>query len=426
MPYHLRIFLLVLGVSLLFWGCQEPQQTTPLGEETPAAPISAERDSSYIGKCYGVPAGEYRVDTVKLPSNSLLESFLRSCGVSERRVRGLGFRVDSVFRVKRFRAGRPTYFFRQNDSVVAYWVYSHTPTEYLLIDFTGSEVCARFDTLQERRDIVGAHAQITSSLWNAMRDAGASTELALRLSDLFAWTVDFFALTTGDEFFAVYEKRSVEGKEIGVGRVLTAYYVHGADTIKGYSFQQDSVLSYWDAQGNSLRRAFLKAPLSFTRISSHFSYGRMHPVLKVVRAHTGVDYAAPQGTPVMALGDGVVIAKSYDAGGGNLVKIRHNAVYTTGYLHLLRYATGLQVGRRVVQGEVIGYVGMTGCATGPHLDFRVWKSGTPINPLTLDSPSDEPIADSLRDAYKREMHLQDSTLRVLFGNVLKVNEGKRD
>jgi len=109
-----------------------------------------------------------------------------------------------------------------------------------------------------------------------------------------------------------------------------------------------------------------------------------------------------------------------------LVKIRHNGVYTTGYLHLSRYAAGLQVGKRVQQGEVIGYVGMTGYATGPHLDFRVWKNGTPVNPLTLDSPSDVPIADSLRDAYKHEMHLQDSTLRVLFDNVLKVNEGKRD
>lgn len=425
MPYHLRILLLAFGLSVLLLGCQEQQGTAPLVEETLTSP-SCEQDSAYVGKCYGVPLGDYLIDTVKLPANSFLENFLRSCGVDGESIHGLGLRVDSVFRVKRFRAGRPTYFFRQNDSSVSYWVYSHTPTEYLFVDFTGKDPNIRFDTLEVRCDVVGAHAQITSSLWNAMRDAGAPTELALRLSDLFAWTVDFFALATNDEFFAVYEKRSVEGVEIGVGRVLTAYYIHNQDTIKGYSFQQDSVLSYWDAQGNSLRRAFLKAPLSFTRISSHFSYARMHPILKVVKAHTGVDYAAPQGTPVMALGDGVVIAKAYDKGGGNLVKIRHNGVYTTGYLHLSRYAAGLQVGKRVQQGEVIGYVGMTGYATGPHLDFRVWKNGTPVNPLTLDSPSDVPIADSLRDAYKHEMHLQDSTLRVLFDNVLKVNEGKRD
>ena len=159
-----------------------------------------------------------------------------------------------------------------------------------------------------------------------------------------------------------------------------------------------------------MRKAFLKAPLKFSRISSGFSYHRKHPVHGTVRPHTAVDYAAPTGTPVMSIGDGTVISKGWGGGGGNTVKIRHNSVYTTAYLHLSRYASGLKVGDRVTQGQVIGYVGMTGTATGPHLDFRVWKNGTPINPLTMESPSAEPLP----EAYMPRL----DSLKTVFGHNL--------
>jgi len=404
-----RFLVIIISFSLFFSSCHEtttpPVVTEPEVVEKPLPP--------FVGELYGIPRGEYLIDTVVLPANSLLESFLRSQRVSESYLRGLGFRIDSVFSVKRFRAGRATYFFRRPDSSVAYWVYRHTPEEYLLLGFHADSIDVRRDTLPVSQQLSLSHAKIESSLWNAMRASGAQPDLALRLSDLFAWSVDFFGLTAGDEFITVYDKKFVADQEIGLGQIYTAYYIHGQDTLKAYRFEQDSSWSYWDVHGNSMRKAFLKAPLSFTRISSHFSYGRMHPILKVVRAHTGVDYAAPMGTPVMALGDGTVIGKGYDKGGGNFVKIRHNGVYTTGYLHLSKFAKGLQVGNRVTQSEVIGYVGMTGYATGPHLDFRVWKNGTPINPLTLDSPSDTPIKETLRTAFEQAKHKQDSILRSL-------------
>ncbi len=404
-----RFLVIIISFSLFFSSCHEtttpPVVTEPEVVEKPLPP--------FVGELYGIPRGEYLIDTVVLPANSLLESFLRSQRVSESYLRGLGFRIDSVFSVKRFRAGRATYFFRRPDSSVAYWVYRHTPEEYLLVGFHADSIDVRRDTLPVSQQLSLSHAKIESSLWNAMRASGAQPDLALRLSDLFAWSVDFFGLTAGDEFITVYDKKFVADQEIGLGQIYTAYYIHGQDTLKAYRFEQDSSWSYWDVHGNSMRKAFLKAPLSFTRISSHFSYGRMHPILKVVRAHTGVDYAAPMGTPVMALGDGTVIGKGYDKGGGNFVKIRHNGVYTTGYLHLSKFAKGLQVGNRVTQSEVIGYVGMTGYATGPHLDFRVWKNGTPINPLTLDSPSDTPIKETLHTAFEQAKHKQDSILRSL-------------
>jgi murein DD-endopeptidase MepM/ murein hydrolase activator NlpD len=150
-----------------------------------------------------------------------------------------------------------------------------------------------------------------------------------------------------------------------------------------------------------MRKAFLKAPLNFTRVSSGFSYARKHPVTRKVQPHTGVDYAAPKGTPVMTIGDGVVISAKYEGAGGNTVRIRHNSVYTTAYLHLSKYAKGLKAGQRVRQGEVIGYVGSTGRSTGPHLDFRVWKNGTPINPLKMDSPPAEPIKEANRADFEK-------------------------
>ena len=168
--------------------------------------------------------------------------------------------------------------------------------------------------------------------------------------------------------------------------------------------QGDGGNVYWDDKGESLRRAFLKAPLEFKRISSGFSYARRHPVTGQVRPHTAVDYAAPTGTPVVAIGDGTVVSAGWAGGGGNTVKIRHNSVYTTSYMHLSKYGPGIKAGVHVQQGQVIGYVGMTGTATGPHLDFRVYQNGTAINPLTLESPSAEPLPEELMPAFDSTFH----------------------
>ena len=233
-----------------------------------------------------------------------------------------------------------------------------------------------------------------------MSDAGASQLLALKLSDIYAWTIDFFSLQRGDSFKVVYEEISHDGEFIDIGDVWYAEFVHNGKRFTSVRFEDGQKSNiYWNEDGESLRKAFLKAPLSFKRISSKFTYRRKHPVYGVYRPHTGIDYAAPKGTPVMSIGDGVVISKGWSGGGGNTVKIRHNSVYTTAYLHLSRYAKGLKKGDRVKQGQVIGYVGSTGASTGPHLDFRVWKNGTPIDPLKLESPSVEPVSKENIDAF---------------------------
>lgn len=201
---------------------------------------------------------------------------------------------------------------------------------------------------------------------------------------------------------------------------------------EAHRFIQDESPNYWNEKGENLRKAFLKAPLKFSRISSGFTYSRRHPVTRIVRPHTGIDYAAPTGTPVMSIGDGVVIQKAYAGGGGNTVKIRHNSTYSSAYLHLSRYASGIKVGKRVRQGEVIGYVGSTGLSTGPHLDFRIWQNGKPINPLKMDAPPADPIKRENMEAFKlqvlRASEIADSvrSVQYLDSLVIKLGEGKSE
>ena len=245
-----------------------------------------------------------------------------------------------------------------------------------------------------------ADVTINTSLWVDMREAGVSPELIISLSDIYAWTVDFFGLQKGDRFRVLYEEKLCDGDVVAVDTVRYAVFSHNGSDLPSIMFdQKDGGNIYWNEKGESMRKAFLKAPLSYSRISSGFSYARKHPVTRKVQPHTGVDYAAPKGTPVMTIGDGVVTSVKYEGAGGNTVRIRHNSVYSTAYLHLSKYAKGLKVGQRVRQGEIIGYVGSTGRSTGPHLDFRVWKNGTPINPLKMDSPPAEPLKPESMDAF---------------------------
>jgi murein DD-endopeptidase MepM/ murein hydrolase activator NlpD len=233
-----------------------------------------------------------------------------------------------------------------------------------------------------------------------MEECGASPLLAVTMSQIFGWSVDFFGIQEGDEFRLIYEQEFVDGNQLNNFRIKAASFRTGDSTIYAMPFVQEDEELFYNADGNSLEGAFLKAPLDYYRISSHFSNSRFHPVLKRYRAHHGVDYAAPTGTPVYAIGNGKVIAKAFQAGGGgNYVKIKHNGTYVTTYMHLSRFAKGLKVGDNVKQKQVIGYVGSTGISTGPHLDFRVHENGKPINPLTIKSQPKKPISKENMEAF---------------------------
>ena len=342
-----------------------------------------------------------------IKSGQTFSGLMTSLGMSSDGAYKLYQACDSLFDVRTLRAGN-TFDAYYQDSLLQYVVYNAGKVNRVVFQcfepYSVWNAPRQVEYEQRYTDVT-----ITSSLWNDLIAHDASPDLILKLADIYAWTVDFFGLQEQDRFRVLYGQTMCEGALVSVDTVYYSVYNSGDREVQAIMLDvggEDSNI-YWNENGESLRKAFLKAPLKFTRISSGFSYNRRHPVTGQVRAHTGVDYAAPTGTPVMSIGDGTVTSIGYEGGGGNTVRIRHNSVYSTAYLHLSKYASGLKVGQHVSQGEVIGYVGMTGTATGPHLDFRVWMNGTPINPLTMESPSSDPLPeeylpalDSVRTLYR--------------------------
>jgi murein DD-endopeptidase MepM/ murein hydrolase activator NlpD len=261
-----------------------------------------------------------------------------------------------------------------------------------------------------------ARGTIRDSLYQSAIDEGVDFELALALADIFAWDIDFFVdLRHQDSYQLLYEQRFRDGNLIGNGRIIAAHFFNNGTHHQAYYYQvPGGVADYYTSDGRSLRKIFLKSPLRYSRISSGFSRRRLHPILKIYRPHLGIDYAAPAGTPVVAVGDGRVIFKGWKKGYGRFIAIRHNSHYTTTYGHLSRYASRLSKGSAVKQGHVIGYVGASGLATGAHLDYRMKKDGRFVNPLKLRFPAARPIPpDHLEPFRQRAAYLEDKIGQLL-------------
>lgn len=355
-----------------------------------------------VPKLYDIPLDSFELVEGKIRNNQTLGNLLREYNLPDGALSGLISIPRDSFDLRKIRAGNKYTLFLEKDSLktLRYFVYEHTYVDFNKICFFDSVWAenGQKEVKLVQNQIAG---KIESSLWNAMVDAGANPMLANQLSDIYAWSIDFFGLQQGDSFRVVVDEQFVDTVSIGYGKIHAAYFNHSNADFIAIPFTQGGVESYYDTEGNSLRKAFLKAPLSFRRISSGFSNSRLHPVLKIRRPHHGVDYAAPSGTPVYAIGDGKIIKASYgyNRGGGNMLKIRHNGVYSTAYLHLKGFAKGIKTGVYVKQGDLIGYVGSTGLSTGPHLDFRFYKNGKAVDPLKVKAPPVEPIHDTNKVAY---------------------------
>ena len=383
-------YLFFLGLfSLLISACNSNKQQA---SESPIEPPQVKYE-------YGLPVDSFRVVEKQVGKGEALSKILSNCGASARTIRQLANVDKQILDPRVIRQGNTYLAFYNQDSVLCHFVYCKSRIESAVLHTADSILTAelyRKEIITKRKT---TRATIESSLWNAMVATDANPQLALELSEIYAWTIDFFGLQKGDSVITVYDEQYIDSTSIGIGRIYASAFTHNGTTHYAYYFDQDNTHGYFDEQGKSLRKAFLKAPLNYKRISSTYNPHRLHPIFKTVRPHLGVDYAAPEGTPVVALGDGKVVFKGYKGGGGNTLKVKHNSTYTTGYLHLSRYEKGINEGTQVKQGQVIGYVGHTGHATGPHLDFRVWKNGNPVNPLTLESPSVNPVPSELKSAY---------------------------
>lgn len=369
---------------------------------------------------YGLPIENYIVKNDTLQPRETLADILYRLGFTAQQIYNLAQCPDSIFDVRRMRPGQPYALLCDKDSAATprYFIYEESPKSYITFDLGDNYRATRCTKPVEWRESEVA-GRVNSSLWVAMEESGASPQLAVLMSHIFGWSIDFFGIQKGDEFRLIYSQEHVEEKPLNNYRILAASFATADTIVYAIPFVQDGEELFYNNNGNSLEGAFLKAPLDFYRITSKFTNSRFHPVLKRYRAHHGVDYAAPTGTPVYAIGSGKVIAKGYQAGGGgNYVKIRHNSTYTTTYMHLSRFAKGLKVGDTVKQKEVIGYVGSTGLSTGPHLDFRVYENGKPINPLTIKSQPKKPISQENKEAFTV---VCDSLVKRLSGMALSGN-----
>ncbi len=312
----------------------------------------------------------------------------------------------NIFNVRRIRAGKKYHLYIDDDTcnTIKYFVYEKDPINFITYNFCDSIVISagkkEITIVKKTKSAV-----IKSSLYNALIENNASIELAIQLSKIFAWQIDFYHLQKGDNFKVIYEEEYVDSQMVGIGKILGAYFYNYKKEYYAIPFVQDSLFQYFDENGNSLRKEFLKTPIEFARISSRYSKRRFHPVLKKYRPHTGVDYAAPTGTPIRTVGDGKIITASYSRANGNYVKIRHNLVYTTMYLHMSRFGKGIKKGSIVKQGNVIGYVGSTGLATGSHLHFNFYINGVTVNPLKVEIPPSHPVKEELRKLYENKQKL---------------------
>lgn len=381
--------------SLLLAGCGGDRQAQASGEE----PVEQHEI------LFGVIADDYRLETDQIQSGETLGGILGRYGVTPLAIDRLDKAAAGIFPLRSIRAGHSYTLFIHEDSLhaphVDHMAYERTATEYVLFSFTGDSVCVRLGekpTVIRRRK---SSAVINSSLWGAIMQENLPYALAAELEDIYQWSVDFIDIQRGDRFTVIYDERFVDDSvSTGIGRIWGAKLEHAGREYYAIPFMQEGRIRYWDAEGGSLRKQLLKAPLKYTRISSRFSYARRHPVYKTVRPHLGVDYAAPKGTPVRAVADGVVTFCGWGGGGGNTLKIKHPGNLMTGYLHLSGFAKGIRQGSRVTQGQLIGYVGSTGTSTGPHLDYRIWKNGKPINPLTVPQEAAEPISKENRALFE--------------------------
>ena len=388
---------ITLVVLLILWLTSRPDHAAT-DEELVAAP------TEQIETLYGIETKPYEIGANTIEIGETLGSILARYGIDASRVDQIVKAAEPVFSLRSIKAGQNYTTFQRRDSLsrLDYFVYESSMTEYVVFDLSADSVRIY---KQEKEVTTSRHmrtATITSSLWNCMVDNGMSPQLAMDLSDIYAWSIDFFGIQEGDNFTVIYDEQSVDTVSIGHGMIWGARFEHNGKAYYAIPFIQDDKLSYWDENGQSLRKNLLKAPLKYSRISSRFSNSRLHPILRIRRPHHGVDYAAPSGTPVVAIGDGVVVTKGYSGGGGNTLKIKHNAgALSSGYLHLRGFAPGLRVGSRVHQGQLIGYVGMTGLATGPHLDFRIWRGGVPIDPLKIPTIPAEPVSKANKAAFNK-------------------------
>ncbi|WP_340199580.1 M23 family metallopeptidase [Ascidiimonas sp. W6] len=388
--------ILFLTTMILIIACKDEKKPEKVVVEEPKVEVEEPIE-------FGFNLNEYDVQKDTVKSGDSFGEILLGHSVGYPKIAEITDLVKDTFDVRKIRAGKTYTLLKSKDTAgqAQVFIYKHDNINYTIVDFRDSIIQAynhkKPVTYIERE----ASGTITTTLSEAILEQGIDYNVINDLSSIYAWTVDFFKLQKGDKFKVIYKERFIEDTiYAGAENIEAAYFEHNGRPFYAFLFETDSVkgtVDYYDDEANTLRRAFLKAPLKFSRISSRFSPRRFHPVQKRWKAHKGTDYAAPRGTPIMATANGYITKSGYTGGNGNYVKIRHNSTYETQYLHMTKRA--VRAGQFVKQGDIIGYVGSTGLATGPHVCYRFWKNGRQVDPYRQDLPAAEPIKPELKETY---------------------------
>tara|TARA_B100000902_G_scaffold27181_1_gene32743 strand:- start:22475 stop:23710 length:1236 start_codon:yes stop_codon:yes gene_type:complete len=367
---------------------------------------------------YGIVTDSFNVIKGVIKPGQVLGEILYLNHINHQKIDLIVKKSKGVFDVKKAKAGQPyTVLCSRDSNEIAQWfIYEESYTDYVVFDLRDNINVYRGAKEVDVRMRV-ASGEITSSLWNAIIENKMSPALVMELSNIYAWTIDFFRIQKGDKFKVYYEERFVEDEFIGIGRICAANFTHQSKDFYSFYFKEEgeNYGDYFDEESKTLRKAFLRAPLNFSRISSKYSKRRKHPVTGRIKAHLGTDYAAPTGTPILSTANGRIVEARYKRNNGNYVKIRHNNTYTTQYLHMSKIKSGIRPGVHVNQGDVIGYVGSTGLATGPHVCYRFWKNGIQVDPYKQKLPPSDPMREESKSAFQL---VKDSLIKFLIEPII--------
>lgn len=359
---------------------------------------------------FGIPLELFETEEGQIKRNQTFADILLPYNLSHQDIYTMDRISKDVHSARNLVVGKPYTIFYTNDSIkkASFFVYEPNNTEYVIYQLTDSLAVFKEERKIEvvEKTMAGL---ITVSLDHSIREQGGSAALVNAVADLYGWQIDMRTLFKGDWFKVVYEERLVDGKPVGIGNIIGAEFNHRKNGYKAYGYDQGDGLNYFDEEGRSNQKAFLRYPVEFSRISSRYNPNRIHPVLKSRRPHLGTDFAANRGTPIKAAGDGIITERGFTKGNGNYVKIKHNSTYTTGYLHMSKFSN-LKKGQRVKKGDIIGYVGKTGLATGYHLCFRFWKRGQQVDFLAEDLPSETHLKEEYMIDFETLIQLTDKKL----------------
>ncbi|HEV7350096.1 peptidoglycan DD-metalloendopeptidase family protein [Telluribacter sp.] len=368
-------------------------------------------DSSAIGQrvpapiqsapvVFGIPTDSLLVKEGVVKRGETISTILGANNIGPATIHELTQKAKGVYNLKNIRTQRSYTLLYATDSTqtARYFIYEPNELEYVVYDLRNelNVTLHKREVEIVQRELVG---EIKGSLYQSILKAGGSAQLVNKLADIYAWRLNLNHIQVGDTFKLIFEEKQVNGKTIEEGQLFAAFIEHNGQPLYAIGFDQGNGISYYDQDGKSFKKAFLKEPVEYSRISSRFTKNRFHPVQKINKPHLGTDFAAPTGTPIRSVGDGVVLEAAFTSGNGYYVKIKHNKTYTTQYLHMSKFAKGIRRGSRVAMGQTIGYVGSTGLSTGPHLCYRFWKNGVQVDALKEKLPLAEPVSKLHRMAF---------------------------